>query len=56
MRLLVKGAPEALDELLFEKPHNFKEVYQNYANLGYRVLCLADRDFEQLDDGDFHTF
>ncbi|CAD8051496.1 unnamed protein product [Paramecium sonneborni] len=49
-RLLVKGAPEALQSLFQEVPDEYEYCYQHYSNLGYRVLCLADREIKEFDN------
>lgn len=42
-RVLCKGAPEILQALLAEVPENYKETYEYYTRMGYRVLALAYR-------------
>ncbi|CAK72470.1 unnamed protein product (macronuclear) [Paramecium tetraurelia] len=49
-RILVKGAPEALQSLFQEVPDEYEYCYQHYSNLGYRVLCLADREIEEYEN------
>ncbi|CAD8134897.1 unnamed protein product [Paramecium pentaurelia] len=51
-RLLVKGAPEALQLLFQEIPNQYEQCYQYYSNLGYRVLCLADREIKEYENQD----
>ncbi len=42
-RVLCKGAPEILQQLLAVVPENYKETYEYYTRMGYRVLALAYR-------------
>jgi|LakMenEpi03Aug12_release.lakeMendotaPanAssembly.Ray.scaffolds.fasta_scaffold3816362_1 cation-transporting ATPase 13A1 len=43
MKVLVKGAPEAIEKLLKEVPKNYKEAYNFYTKQGYRLLALASK-------------
>ncbi|KAL4433179.1 hypothetical protein ABPG74_010874 [Tetrahymena malaccensis] len=40
-RVLCKGAPETIEQLLTEVPPNYVKAYKYYSKLGYRVLSLA---------------
>ena len=46
-RVLCKGAPEIIKNLLKEVPHNYDDCYQKWAKEGYRIIALAynDNDF-----------
>jgi cation-transporting ATPase 13A1 len=48
-RVLCKGAPEIIKDLLKEVPHNYDDCYQKWAKEGYRVLALAYNDNEIFD-------
>jgi cation-transporting ATPase 13A1 len=40
-RVLCKGAPETIEQLLTVVPPNYEQAYKHYSKLGYRVLSLA---------------
>ena len=40
-RVLCKGAPETIEQLLTTVPPNYEQAYKHYSKLGYRVLSLA---------------
>ena len=48
-RVLCKGAPETIKDLLKEIPENYDECYRKWAKEGYRILALAYRDNEKYD-------
>lgn len=43
-RVLVKGAPEKLREMLRVVPEHYDELYQRFTLQGKRVIALAMRD------------
>ena len=47
IRVLCKGAPEVIQNLLEEIPKNYQECYQKWAKKGYRLIALAYRDINQ---------
>ena len=47
MRLVTKGAPEVMKELLVEVPPKYEEEYEQYMKKGGRVLALAYRELPQ---------
>ena len=48
-RVLCKGAPETIKNLLKEVPQNYDECYRKWAKEGYRILALAYADNEKFD-------
>jgi len=44
MKVLCKGAPEVLQDLLSEIPENYAEYYSYYVKHGYRVIAMAHKD------------
>ncbi len=44
MKVLVKGAPEALEKLMKEVPLHYREAYSHYTKQGYRLLALASKE------------
>jgi len=42
-KVLVKGAPEALQKLLKTVPQHYEEAYKFYTKQGYRLLALASK-------------
>lgn len=45
-KILVKGAPEAIQKLLKTVPKNYDEAYQFYTKQGFRLLALASKKVE----------
>ena len=45
-KILVKGAPEAIQKLLKTVPKNYDEAYQFYTKQGFRLLALASKRVE----------
>jgi len=45
-RVLTKGAPEVIRNLLREVPEHYDECFNTYAKKGYRILALAYNDCE----------
>ena len=43
MKVLMKGAPEAIEKLLKDVPRNYKKAYTHYTKQGYRLLALAEK-------------
>ena len=39
-----------MESLFTIVPQGFTETYRYYANLGFRVLCLADRNLNEESD------
>ena len=48
-RVLCKGAPETIKNLLKEVPENYDECYRRWAKEGYRILALAYGDNEKFE-------
>ena len=48
-RVLCKGAPETIKNLLKNVPENYDECYRKWAKEGYRILALAYNDNEKFD-------
>jgi len=48
-RVLCKGAPETIKNLLKEVPEKYDECYRKWAKEGYRILALAYSDNEKYD-------
>ncbi len=48
-RVLCKGAPETIKELLKEVPEGYDECYRKWAKDGYRILALAYNDNDKYD-------
>jgi cation-transporting ATPase 13A1 len=46
-KLLVKGAPEVIRDLLSEIPQNYDKAYTFYTSKGLRVLALAHRILDE---------
>ena len=44
IRVLCKGAPETIKNLLKNVPENYDKTYQKWAKEGYRILALAYND------------
>lgn len=42
-KVLVKGAPEAIQKLLKHVPKHYDEAYKYYTKQGYRLLALASK-------------
>ena len=42
-KVLVKGAPEAIEKLLKVVPKDYEKAYRYYTQQGYRLLALAQR-------------
>ena len=47
LKVLVKGAPEAIQVLLKEIPKNYVKAYENYTKQGFRLLALAYKTVER---------
>lgn len=47
MKVLCKGAPEVLQQLLVETPDIYEEYYSYYVKHGYRVIALAYKDLPE---------
>jgi len=43
IKMLIKGAPEVIEELLQKAPANYKAAYEYYTRKGFRVLALGQR-------------
>ena len=41
MKVLVKGAPQAIQKLLKTVPKKYDQAYKFYTKQGYRLLALA---------------
>lgn len=50
IRVLCKGAPETIKNLLKEVPSNYDECYLKWAKLGYRILSLAYKDINKYEN------
>lgn len=48
-RVLTKGAPEVIKTLLKSIPENYDATYNKFAKQGYRILALAYKDDDTLD-------
>ena len=48
-RVLCKGAPETIRNLLKEVPEKYDECYRKWAKEGYRILALAYADNDKFD-------
>ena len=44
MKVLVKGAPEALQKLIKNVPIHYRPAYSYYTKQGYRLLALASKE------------
>lgn len=49
-RVLVKGAPETVQKLLKEVPKNYEKVYRTFAKKGFRILALAYKTIDTVQD------
>ena len=49
IRVLCKGAPETIKNLLKEMPENYDDCYLKWAKKGYIILALAYKDNERFD-------
>jgi cation-transporting ATPase 13A1 len=45
--VVIKGAPEAIEELLTEVPEGYRDCYRSYTRQGCRVLALGYREYEK---------
>ena len=50
IRVLCKGAPEIIKNLLKEVPPNYDECYLKWAKMGYRILSLAYKDINKYEN------
>ena len=49
-RVLCKGAPEIIKNLLKEVPSNYDECYLKWAKMGYRILSLAYKNIKKYEN------
>lgn len=47
-KVLVKGAPEAIQKLLKTVPKGYDESYKYYTKQGYRLLALASKTVTEI--------
>ena len=50
IRVLCKGAPEIIKNLLKEVPLNYDECYLKWAKMGYRILSMAYKDINKFEN------
>ena len=43
LKVLIKGAPQAIQKLLKTVPKQYEEAYKYYTKQGYRLLALASK-------------
>jgi len=45
-KILTKGAPEVIKEMLIEVPHEFDSIVNKFAKEGSRLICMAYKDVD----------